>query len=384
MRRRLQVASAAGALAIGLAVAASVQSEHGPSALSAAEIKSTAGPAQVDAAVQNRKLGRGVNIIGYDPIWRSFERGRFKARHFRLIKQGGFDTVRINLHPFRHMDPGGDHALSRSWLEVLDWAVEQALRNDLMVILDLHEFNTMGTDPEGNRSKFLAFRRQIAPRYRGASPNLVFELLNEPSRKLTPELWNIYYREALAIIRRTNPTRTVIVGPPSWNSVKHLDGLNLPAEDRNLIVTVHYYTPMDFTHQGASWAGRRDKTGVEWRGTPEERAAIAADFRAVQQWSKANGRPILLGEFGAYDKGPMDSRAVHGRRGPHRRKARLELGLLAARFRLHSLRHRQRSMGRADLSCPDSKAAVALPGSFSRLQSCTAFVNSCSIKETCQ
>ena len=25
-------------------------------------------PAQVDASVQNRKLGRGVNIIGYDPI----------------------------------------------------------------------------------------------------------------------------------------------------------------------------------------------------------------------------------------------------------------------------------------------------------------------------
>ena len=51
----------------------------------------------------------------------------------------------------------------------------------------------------------------------------------------------------------------MIVGPPSWNSVKHLDDLNLPEEDRNLIVTVHYYTPMDFTHQGASWAGRRDQ-----------------------------------------------------------------------------------------------------------------------------
>ena len=227
-------------------------------------------PGQVDAGAENRKLGRGVNIIGYDPIWRSLEQGRFKAGHFRLIKEGGFDTVRINLHPFRHMDPSGEHALSPSWLKVLDWAVEQALKNDLMVILDLHEFNAMGKDPQGNRAKFLAFWRQVAPRYRETPKNIVFELLNEPSRELTPELWNVYYREALAIIRRTNPTRTVIVGPPSWNSVKHLDSLELPEEDRNLIVTVHYYTPMDFTHQGASWADRRDKTGVEWRGTPEE------------------------------------------------------------------------------------------------------------------
>jgi endoglucanase len=270
---------------------------------------SAAEPKQVDAGAENRKLGRGVNIIGYDPIWRSFEQGRFKARHFQLIKEGGFDSVRINLHPFGHMDPAAENALSRSWLKVLDWAVEQALKNDLMVILDLHEFNAMGKDPQGNRAKFLSFWRQIAPRYREASMDIVFELLNEPSRELTPELWNIYYREALAIIRRTNTTRTVIVGPPSWNSVKHLDNLNLPEEDRNLIVTVHYYTPMDFTHQGASWAGRRDKIGVEWRGTPEERAAIAADFQRVKQWALKNHRPILLGEFGAYDKAPMDSRA---------------------------------------------------------------------------
>jgi len=128
-----------------------------------------AGPEQVDASVQNRKLGRGVNIIGYDPIWRSFEQARLGARHFRLIKEGGFDTVRINLHPFRHMAPAGEHALSSSWLKVLDWAVEQALKNDLMVILDLHEYNAMGKDPQGNRAKFLAFWSQIAPRYRHAS-----------------------------------------------------------------------------------------------------------------------------------------------------------------------------------------------------------------------
>ena len=35
----------------------------------------------------------------------------------------------------------------------------------------------------------------------------------------------------------------------------------------------------------------------------------AKDFARVQDWSKANDRPILLGEFGAYDKADMASRA---------------------------------------------------------------------------
>jgi endoglucanase len=269
----------------------------------------TSKPELEDASELNRRLGRGVNIIGYDPIWKSFEQRRFKSKHFRLLKEGGFNSVRINLHPFRHMDGDNKNALPTSWFETLDWAVENALDNSLAVILDLHEFNAMGEDPKGNHDKFLAFWRQVARRFQGASRNVVFELLNEPSRKLTPELWNVYYREALAIIRRTNPTRTVIVGPPSWNSVKHLEGLQLPEQDRNLIVTVHYYTPMEFTHQGAPWSSHRAKNGVQWLGTSEEVAAIAADFDAAQKWSVQNNRPIFLGEFGAYDKAPTDSRA---------------------------------------------------------------------------
>ena len=32
------------------------------------------------------------------------------------------------------------------------------------------------------------------------------------------------------------------------------------------------------------------------------------DFAKVTAWAKENNRPIFLGEFGAFDKGPMESR----------------------------------------------------------------------------
>ena len=262
-----------------------------------------------DAFAQARRLGKGVNIIGYDPIWESFEKGRFQDKHFALLKEGGFHSVRINLHAFKHMDAAGK--LDAKWFKTLDWAVEKALVNDLAVIVDLHNFVEMAQDPVSLKPKFLAFWKQVAPHFKNAPGAVMFEILNEPNGGLTPELWAQYWKEALAIIRESNPTRTVIIGPGFWNSIAHLDELKLPEQDRNLIVTVHYYLPMEFTHQGAPWAKEFTAlSGVKW-GTQAEKAKVAADFAPAAEWSKQHQRPILLGEFGAYDKGDMASRAAY-------------------------------------------------------------------------
>jgi endoglucanase len=104
-----------------------------------------------------------------------------------------------------------------------------------------------------------------------------------------------------------------VVGPTHWNSLADLPLLKLPA-DPNLLVTFHYYEPFHFTHQGATWAGDEVKNlhGISW-GNEADRAAMSADFDKVAAWSKANHRPILLGEFGAYDKSgtPLDLRVTY-------------------------------------------------------------------------
>jgi endoglucanase len=274
-----------------------------------AALTTFAQPQAPDAFEQNRRLGRGVNILGYDPIWRSRDEGRFQAKHFQALKEAGFNSVRVNLHAFRHMDAKPDWALRESWFSTLDWVVQQATAQGLMVILDLHEFNALGENPGGtNQEKFLAFWRQLAVHCQQAPDSVVFEILNEPSKKLTPALWDEYWRAALALIRKTNPTRTVIIGPAYWNSIDHLGELDLPAEDRHLIVTVHYYLPMEFTHQGAAWSNHKDKSGVQWLGNDAERQKLKDAFGKAAAWAKDHKRPLLLGEFGAYDQAPMESR----------------------------------------------------------------------------
>ena len=265
--------------------------------------------APIDPFDQVRQMQRGVNVLGYDPIWNDFDRGRFKQEHFKRIHDGGFNTLRLNLQVFRHMD--SLNRLSPEWFKTTDWVVDNAIANDLTVIIDEHDYEPCGADATLCRAKLLAFWEQVAPRYKDAPNNVIFEILNEPNKAITVDEWNLLLNDALAIIRRTNPQRNVVIGPAFWNSINKLDTMKLPLDDHHIIVTVHYYLPMTFTHQGAPWNKETATlSGVKW-GTDAEKQAVIDDFARVQDWSKANNRPILLGEFGAYDKGDMDSRAKY-------------------------------------------------------------------------
>jgi endoglucanase len=261
------------------------------------------------ADAQCTKLGRGVNILGYDKaFWQNRTKGRFRESYFKMIKDAGFTSVRVNLYPFSFMDK--DYTIDPAWLKTLDWVVEKSQKADLMVILDLHEFTAMADDPEAKKDMFLSFWKQVAPRYKDQPGNVVFEVLNEPNQRLTVDMWNNFLVEALGIIRQSSPERTVIIGPGNWNGIESLNTLKLPENDRNIIVTVHFYHPMRFTHQGAPWARDfKDLSGIKWAGNEAEKEEIELKLRVAADWSVQNHRPVFLGEFGAYDKGDMDSRA---------------------------------------------------------------------------
>lgn len=262
----------------------------------------------LDDFQQNARLGRGVNILGWDALWQNRDRGQFKEVHFKQIREAGFNHVRINLHPLRDGKPDGSGKLRDEFFRTMDWAVEQALANGLLVILDFHDDLAVSPDPEGRRKEFLDCWSAIAGHCKDRPDSVLFEILNEPAPQFTHQSWNEYWPAALAIIRKSNPNRTVIIGPAQWNGVGELDHLKLPAEDRNIIATVHYYNPFSFTHQGTPWTGEKGKSGVTWTATDGELKAVGQDVSKVAAWARKNNRPIYIGEFGAYEKGEMDSR----------------------------------------------------------------------------
>jgi endoglucanase len=256
---------------------------------------------------QNEKLGRGVNIIGYDALWQSADKARMKDKHFKLIKEAGFDNVRIVIMPFKFSLNDSTFALDPKFFKTLDWAVDQALKNKLMAIIDFHEHHAMQQDPKGNKAKFLAMWEQIAEHYKNASNDVLFEIANEPNMK--PETWNDIQSSALKILRKSNPNRTMVIGTINGNQIMYLKDLVLPENDRNIIVAIHYYMPIQFTHQGAPWSTKnKDLSGITWTNTEQEEKDVTFDFDMAQEWSVKNKRPLTLGEFGAYEKADMPSR----------------------------------------------------------------------------
>jgi endoglucanase len=180
----------------------------------------------------------------------------------------------------------------------------------------------------------------VAAHYAGFTNALAFELLNEPVKAATTAVMNPIYARMILEIRKTNPQRTIFVGPGKWNSIDELKNFVLPPDD-NVIVTVHCYEPFYFTHQGATWAGDDTKvTGIRFPGPPAlplvpdavlklnpwvtnwirayntqppeknpcAPRVIAEKLKFARAWSDFYGRPIHIGEFGCLAKIEAESR----------------------------------------------------------------------------
>ena len=230
-----------------------------------------------------------------------------KNEHFDIIKEAGFDTVRL---PIRFSDYAKDnegYILEEDFMQKVDDHIDYALNTGLTVILDFHHFEEIMEDPYAYKDCFLIIWKQLSERYKDTSDKLYFELLNEPQKNLSVDIWNQLITEATIIIRETNPSRQIIVGPVEYNSMYRLNDLSLPDDD-NIIVTVHYYFPHEFTMQNNSYHPEYEHyKNMEWGSETEIKKAVN-DFKKIKKWSKKNKRGIFIGEFGANKAAPSESR----------------------------------------------------------------------------
>jgi len=265
-------------------------------------------------------------------------------RHFSMAAESGLDHVRVPIRFNAHALAAAPYTIDAAFFERVDWALDQAAQNNLAVMLDFHHYEELMKEPSAHAARFLGIWSQIAERYKDRPPNVVFELLNEPNTNLNANIWNDLVRDAIAIIRKTNPTRRIVIDSYFWASADWLDKLALPENDANLVASFHMYQPILFTHQGAAWmSGEYQTTGLVFPGPPASPvtpvpsaesvgwvrdwfqryntepagtnpggpATIEAELDKASRYAAQTGRAVYMGEFGVIDRADEKSRETY-------------------------------------------------------------------------
>lgn len=260
----------------------------------------------------NEHLGRGVNLGN------SFEAPRdqswgveVESADLKNIAEHGFSHVRIPVRWNDWASTSPPYKIEAEFMDTIRKVVDAALENKLLAMVNIHHYDDFNDNPDGTHlTRFLAIWKQISVAFREYPDSLLFEFMNEPHQTMDAAHWNPIFKRVLDTVRVDNPTRICVVGPPDWNNVNSVDKLVWTA-DTNMILTVHYYNPFQFTHQGASWVGDQSQNwlGTTWDSTASQRQAVIDDFAKVRTFAEQHNVPVHVGEFGAYSAADNNSRA---------------------------------------------------------------------------
>ncbi|MBL8046544.1 MAG: glycoside hydrolase family 5 protein, partial [Anaerolineales bacterium] len=177
----------------------------------------------VDAFTMNQQLARTVNLGNALEAPNEGDWGMtLQAEYFQLIKQAGFTAVRVPIRWSAHAEASAPYTIDPAFFERIDWVIAQARQNDLTVLINMHHYEEMATDPRNHQARFVALWKQIAERYQNQPQAVLFELMNEPNGQLTASLWNKVMAETLPVVRTSNPNRNLVLGPAEWNNLRAL------------------------------------------------------------------------------------------------------------------------------------------------------------------
>jgi len=260
----------------------------------------------------NAELGRGINYGNmFEAPTETAWGNQWQPEYPEIISSLGFGHVRmpIRWETAERSLSTAPYTIESTFLERIKLVIDANIQNGLYTIINMHHHEALFNDPDGEKERFLVQWKQISEFFKDYPDSVVFEILNEPQGNLSPSKWNTFIIDALAKIREDNPDRVVLIGTAEFGGLSGLPALEVPNDD-NVILTIHYYNPFPFTHQGASWvAGADTWLGTTWDDTESERNIIRQDFAPLIELSERENIPVHIGEFGAFSTADIVSRS---------------------------------------------------------------------------
>ena len=286
----------------------------------------------LSAVAKPFELHRGINISHW--LSQSGDRGEKRATKFtredvKFLAECGYDHLRLPIDEEQMFDEQLNPEPEA--FSLLHNAIGWCKEFDLKVIVDLHilrshhfnaESKPLFTDKRAQEEFYDCWRKISAELKKYPRSLVAYELMNEPVAD-DPEQWNAIVNNCLEMVRKLEPKRTIIIGSNRWQAYDQVKNLRVPEQDKNIIISFHFYNPFPLTHYRASWTEQKDnplkvyypgyivkKEDVE-KLTPELQKRwgwLARSYNDINTLEKqilqaldaatAMGRKLYLGEFG--------------------------------------------------------------------------------------
>ena len=247
------------------------------------------------------RLKRGINLSGPFENAEMVSRGSWilKKHYYSLLADKGFDHVRIPVNFGNHIGEAPNYFIDEEFMNAVDTAINNALETGLAAVLDFHGWNgTLASDFDGNKECFYRIWEQVSKRYQTYPEELMFELINEPNKPITDAQLNELQLETVKRIRKLNPTRTIALATNENNGTWKLWDTQIPANDDNLIISIHNYDTMAFTHQGADWLGDGYKNKIALDDNIKN--SVKEHIEQCRYYEERTGRKVWISEWGVY------------------------------------------------------------------------------------
>lgn len=275
-------------------------------------------------------MRRGFNLPDQAPLRPNRKPLQKTLRSLRAL---GMTHVRLPVAADYVLAPLSGPRTIASALDDLDAAIENLLGLGYSVSVDLHpgpDFLALQQRDHATAHRHLLegwpkLARRLS---RWPETGVFAELLNEPAT--TDEIWRPFVVQLAQAVRAVLPRSPIVVGAAPYQRMDALTSWRPLADDR-IVYACHYYDPMPFTHQGASWesgplarasgvpfpsaAGdprvlellRKAQKGGDAELAEELRTlaarawnaqTIGEQFAALGRWSAAHKVPVIINEFG--------------------------------------------------------------------------------------
>ncbi|RDC62352.1 glycoside hydrolase family 5 protein [Adhaeribacter pallidiroseus] len=227
----------------------------------------------------------------------------FTEKDVANIASLGFDHIRLPVDEMQLWNEAGQKEPEAFALlhQAINWSQKYHLKTVVdLHILRSHYFNAaekpLFTQAAAQERFYQCWRDLSSELKRYPVTQVAYELMNEPVAD-NPEDWNKIVEKAIQVIRANEPARIIVVGSNRWQSHEEFDTLRIPANDKNLLLSFHYYLPFLLTHYQASWTKTAKYQGpVHYPGrtvTDEELAAQPADIaNLVTNYEKSHIKTV--------------------------------------------------------------------------------------------